>query len=573
MVKKWATKIEQWFNRLTLTFRFSSTFVIACMLFFISVLLTYNAMNQVRSETSQMTEKSELAVRLTKLEEVLNRKNIIIQDYILIQNPSDELSYNNAKGDFRNLARQIKAGLNKKNEASFQTVVQNNKKIDSTFTNQIIPAVKKGNQSNITYLTESTGVQRKNSLNALDKLRDNVLKERDAAVSKASAKMAATMKMLWLFALASILIGGILLFLISKSIKKRLNLLQKNLKIISDGKLNVEISANGEDEIGKMTHSVIAMKNRLKEMVSQIASYTEYLYDHQYQFNQTMEGTMKANHDVSLTMDELSSAYQDQEIHTGEIVNHVHSLQSNMKEAVAKGNNILSASEKISKDSQNGKSAIQQTEHLLEVTNQIMTETFQRVSHFNRKMMNMAKLIEMVGKVAKKTNLLSLNASIEATSAGEHGRGFQVIADEVRKLSQNVGKMMKEMDTIIHDAQFESKTVTSIMESGYEKLTDCVSMMKQSKFIYMEIEDRVNNIVEDMKVMDASLHDIHEKNTRITESINHIAGVTEEAAASSNEVSASMGQTNASIQDLHEDSKQINSKTKDLKGMIKQFVV
>jgi len=195
------------------------------------------------------------------------------------------------------------------------------------------------------------------------------------------------------------------------------------------------------------------------------------------------------------------------------------------------------------------------------------------VKGLDTKTNDIAKLINVIQEIADQTNLLALNAAIEAARAGEHGKGFAVVADEVRKLAEQVASSVSEITSIIQGIQTESKNVVISLEDGYRNVAEGTETISKTGDIFNELKETIKKVSHKIRGMSESINSVLDNTKKMGESIESIASVSEESAAGIEEVTATAEQSNSSMKEVANSAKHLDKEAMDFDRLIQQFKI
>ncbi|KPB51480.1 Histidine kinase, HAMP region:Bacterial chemotaxis sensor y transducer:CHASE3 [Pseudomonas tremae] len=279
--------------------------------------------------------------------------------------------------------------------------------------------------------------------------------------------------------LAAAVLAGILATLLGRSTTARLQLAIDAATAIANGKLDTVIDTSSHDELPK---AFDRMQNRLREMIHQISQAANQL--------------VVAVQQISGASEQLSGAIQEQSTSASmmaatieELTVSIHHVSENADEA----HQLASRSGQQSKD---GAQVIESTLSSMNGIAKTVQLSSTQVAGLGQHSEHISSIISVIQGIADQTNLLALNAAIEAARAGEQGRGFAVVADEVRLLAQNTGKSTKEIAGMIEKIQAGVRETVESMRSGVQEVNQGVEMAGTAGQAIIEIRDSSSKVLQ-----------------------------------------------------------------------------
>ncbi|WP_419095813.1 methyl-accepting chemotaxis protein [Halalkalibacter suaedae] len=276
---------------------------------------------------------------------------------------------------------------------------------------------------------------------------------------------------------------------------------------------------------------------------------------------------------VALSTEELASGSQNISSDLSEAVD----LISDMKNTFEQNLNDSTRSTVLSQEAvdviNQGKETIKKQEQLMndniQASHLIKTSTEEFSSYF-KQIENMAKF---VADIAGQTNLLALNAAIEAARAGEAGKGFAVVADEVRKLAEETNNATKQIFDMVSKLNGGMTTIMSAIENGSEIVANQKDSMVFTANSFVEIEQKVNEIGQQIRVVAKGMESTQEKSFQILSNVESISAVTEQSAAGTEEISASATEQLQSLDRVTDKINQLKEMTDDLNNQLSHFKI
>ena len=176
-----------------------------------------------------------------------------------------------------------------------------------------------------------------------------------------------------------------------------------------------------------------------------------------------------------------------------------------------------------------------------------VTDSANKITELGKQSLQIGEIIQVIDDIAEQTNLLALNAAIEAARAGEHGKGFAVVADEVRKLAERSGKATKEIATLITSIQKGTEVAVKSMDVGTKEVNDGVEIAKEAGDALNEILTIVEKSGSEVEVIAQAINDISLSTDEVSKAAENVAAITEENTAATEQMAAGSGQVNSSI--------------------------
>ncbi|WP_432666160.1 methyl-accepting chemotaxis protein [Wukongibacter baidiensis] len=376
----------------------------------------------------------------------------------------------------------------------------------------------------------------------------------------------------------SILVLGIFILVLSlilskKSIVSPIKDLTNRLKDISEGNgdLTKKIQVNSADEIGELSSYFNKFVDTVREIVVQIDKSGRGVLLTSETLSTSTEQTASAGDIIASSITEISEGASDQaeEIqviaekiaHLGHKIDEITEVSSVMKDSSRSAQKVNVSSMKIVKG------LIDENESNMKAT-KLVTDAIGRVYDKSEEING---LIDLINAISEQTNLLALNAAIEAARAGEAGRGFAVVADEVRKLAEESKSASEKISQIVNEMQSEvdeTKQVTDNMKSIVSNQNEAVNETGKA---FENIITSIKTIIRQINNMGAITSEIEEDKNSVIDSMGSISAVSEETAASAQEVASYTQEQQASIEEISASSEELNNMAKSLNEMVERF--
>jgi len=360
--------------------------------------------------------------------------------------------------------------------------------------------------------------------------------------------------------------------LISRNIAKPINQLKMRMDDIASGDLSHEpLITTSQDQIGMLVQASNDVNEHLRDMLQKIGEVSDSLSTQSGNLTHISKEVNESSNQVATTMQELAKGSETQAGISQEVLASMTSFSNKIKEANSRGESVFSSSQQVTGLTTEGSKLMTSSITQMGLIDSIVKEAVQKVMGLDKKSQEISKLVAVIKAIAEQTNLLALNAAIEAARAGEQGKGFAVVADEVRKLAEQVSISVTDITQIVTMIQQETESVTQSLQNGYKEVEKGKEQIITTGHTFEQIDSSLSEVAVGVKFISENLGDLAENSDIINQSIEEIASVSEQSAAGIEETAASADQSNHSMKQVSTSATSLSHLANDLKELMQRF--
>ncbi|MGH1460956.1 MAG: methyl-accepting chemotaxis protein [Neptuniibacter sp.] len=343
--------------------------------------------------------------------------------------------------------------------------------------------------------------------------------------------------------IAAILVGIISGILITRAISKPLSHAVEITEQLTKGDLTVEIDVHSQDETGRLLLAMQVMSNRLTDMISQIAAASNQL--------------TSATEEVANITTDIAGNLENQTNHLNQTSSAMYEMSQTVKEVAENASEAADSTVRVDTEAKQGQGVVKQVNVAMSELATQMQATKENINTLNTETDKVDGILEVITGISEQTNLLALNAAIEAARAGEQGRGFAVVADEVRTLASRTQDSITSIQQLIDKLKQGAQSSADAMHLGHQSADSSLSLSQHAESGLREITDAVD-VISNM-------------NTQIASATQQQSVVAEQVSDSLNQLQGSADGINSSAQQVSVASEEIAQLSNELKKLVYQF--
>lgn len=368
-----------------------------------------------------------------------------------------------------------------------------------------------------------------------------------------------TLRLTLIISLVVVVTSVVIALITSRSISRPINKVMEKMLLITNGDLQSEpLDITSKDETGKLADSINNMQLSLRDIITNVSEVSYMLTLNSKELSEAAQEVMSGTDQVAMTMQELAVGSEAQAGSASKLSVIMDSFTEKVNQTNKNGQHITTLSNKALEGTSKGKELMDSSEQQMMKIDALVKQSVEKVDQLDSQTQEISNLVEIIQNVANQTNLLALNAAIEAARAGEQGKGFAVVADEVRKLAEQVEVSVSEITGFVETIQKESKSVSATLQEGYREVSEGTVQIKETGKTFNLLSKSIDDMSKNINKINTNLNDIKDSTVDMNTSIEEIASVSEESAAGVEETSASTQQINSSMEEVAGDGGKVS---------------
>ena len=373
--------------------------------------------------------------------------------------------------------------------------------------------------------------------------------------------------------LVVLVIGFVVSSLLTARIISPLSRMKEQIQTIAagEGDLTKQLDSTSKDEIGEMAQSFNQMLTSLRTMMTQIAQTATNVTTASQSLTTSASSTSQATEQVTTTMQEVAGGAEQSVTSIAESVTALQEMAIGVQQVAETTSTISDATSITSAEAQEGNEALNRVMHQMNAINTSSNEVAKAIGKLDEQSIEIGTIVEVITGIADQTNLLALNAAIEAARAGEQGKGFAVVADEVRKLAEQSKHSADQISQLIGHIQADTTSVIQAIEGNARETAAGMKVVADTQQGFTKIKHSIDSV-------NTQIHEVSAVTEQMSAGVEEITASTEEVSRISGTISTNMihvasasEEQLAAMTAIDEAAKEMARMSTELQSLINRF--
>ncbi|MFJ7732456.1 methyl-accepting chemotaxis protein [Lysinibacillus sp. NPDC097231] len=378
-------------------------------------------------------------------------------------------------------------------------------------------------------------------------------------------------KVIAILAMVSLLISIIIATAFGRRVAKNIQQTVVEMDKFSDGNLQTHLQFKTKDEFAQLAASFNLMSEKLRHTMKQVGNSSEQVAATSEQLTASSMEVTQATEVVTESIQDIAHGIEKQDTLTGDVRNLSSHILKKMNDISTSIDNVNDATVDTKNMASTGRSSVR---NVIEQMNEISENTAElstRVHDLDKNTAAIVSAVNVIKNIATQTNLLAINASIEAARSGEHGKGFAVVAEEVRKLADESNLAAIDIEKVVAQITESTRIIEEDMINSNDSVTAGREKVNVARDNFIKIDDAINDVQAQTESVTAAIRAIYLDIEKLVKEIDYISEVSMNSSSNVQSVAASSEQQNAAMEEVAAASTHLAKMAIDLQESIQTF--
>ncbi|MCY7704159.1 methyl-accepting chemotaxis protein [Bacillus safensis] len=373
--------------------------------------------------------------------------------------------------------------------------------------------------------------------------------------------------------ITSFILGGVAIFFIVHSITIGLRRLVDFSEKVSEGDLTETLETKSKDEIGDLTRSFSKMSESLRDVIRAVQQSVDNVASASEELTASASQTSQATEHITMSIEQFSNGNEAQNEKVESSTNQLVAMNEGLQDMSQTSSEVAAVSLQSTEAAGQGGRIVESTASQMKHIDTSVQEAEQVMKELEYKSKDITSILNVINGIADQTNLLALNAAIEAARAGESGRGFSVVAEEVRKLAVQSADSAKEIEKLIQEIVLEIAKSQDMFKAVNREVNAGLGMTEEAKESFQHIYEAAEGMSKKLSQLNDTAIDLSSGSKLVSQAMQEMRQVSRDSAANIQDIAASAEEQLASMEEITSSSVTLANMAEELKELTSQFKI
>lgn len=564
--------------------KFSTVITAAlALMFFMMMVLGINSLINAQDsldDTLSIKRGYQRAITASQIENELTAAALDMRRYISDKNEQSKISFANRMDKVLEMEASLLSLSTNVNKPEVEKLLDGTRRYRDGILNHVVPllnddqtnpAVKQKLGAEIKELTALTQTNQQIIRSTVERESETV----NQGVLDAEKSSAWSKRISIILMVIAAVVAIALSYFLRRTITRVVSALLDELNQLEAGNLTATENGilNRSDEFGIIYQTLQKAKGKMRNLISTVRSQSEQLSASSQELYASADQSAQAANQVAASVTTMANGTEQQVVAADSAFSVVAEINSSMQLIAGNAEAVTEKSKQTAETARNGSTVIATAENQIKSIEKSVINSAIVVEKLGNRSKEIGQIVEAISQIAGQTNLLALNAAIEAARAGEQGRGFAVVADEVRKLAEQSQEAAKQISALINEIQTDTDNAVASMTEGKNEVKIGTEVVGKAGNTFNDIILLINQGSVQITEINDKIQHIAKSSEQIVASVQTIENLSKEAAGEMQTVSAATEETSASMEQIASSSQHLTKMAQELQAAISQFQI
>lgn len=374
-----------------------------------------------------------------------------------------------------------------------------------------------------------------------------------------------------LFVTLSCVIAVLIMFLITNDVTRKIHYLNTSIAQIAEGDLTTKLEVKTKDEFSDLSNGISNMVAHMRNLIGEVQKVSSTVSGSARSLTGAAGELLDATKGISKAIDEIGQGMVQQSEDAEKCLNQMSNLSDQINQVYGSTNEIEQIADNTQNVANEGLYMIEELSSKSKATSEITQEVIRKIHEFKVQSKTIEGFVNVIDSIASQTNLLSLNASIEAARAGSAGRGFAVVAEEIRKLADQSLDAAKQIKNTVKAIDALNQETVKTAEQAENIVASQIEALNKTVDAFNNISKHINDLVSNLNDILARLKTIETAKDDTLNAVQSISAVTQQTSAATQEVNATAQNQIDTMERLRQAAMALESDARKLEDAIRLF--